>query len=263
MNTPFTDPRKQRAVDIHSLQAGEFAASYDDMTSDAYRTCFTYSRKRLDALIEGYLPERGDGLKAVDIGCGTGHYMARLRSRGFEVAGVDGSEEMLAHARDNNPESRLQCADVDRIQFGDAEFDHVMCIEVLRYLPDISGLIREMSRLLKPGGTALVTAAPPLNLNGYSIINRIASAYRVRGLVPLRQYFHGSRRLRRSFLESGFEKLIVHGVYLGPINWIEHAAPGALPRLLRRWEPIDAKLADLPALREFSNMFLVRAIRGN
>jgi ubiquinone/menaquinone biosynthesis C-methylase UbiE len=263
MNIAFGDPRKQRAVDIHSLQASEFAASYQDMSSDAYRACFTYSRKRLDALIERYLPDRGDGIKVLDVGCGTGHYMARLRSRGFDVAGVDGSEEMLLHAQQNNPEARLECADVDHIPFAAAEFDYVLCIEVLRYLPDISGVIGELSRLLKPGGIALATAASPLNLNCYYLINRIASSYRIRGLVPLRQYFHGSRRLSRSFLESGFDAVRVHGVYLGPINWIEHAAPRALPRLLRMWEPADSRLADLAVLKEFSNMFLVRALRSN
>src|SRR5262249_50130698 len=128
MNNAFSDPRKQRAVDIHSRQAGEFAASYRDMGADAYRACFTYSRKRLDALIERYLPQQGDGLKVVDVGCGTGHHMAKLRSRGFEAAGVDGSEAMLVHAGENNPGSRLACADVDRIPFGDAEFDYAFCI---------------------------------------------------------------------------------------------------------------------------------------
>jgi ubiquinone/menaquinone biosynthesis C-methylase UbiE len=263
MNTTFSDPRKQRAVDIHSLQASEFAASYEDAASDPYSTCFTYSRKRLDALIERYLPTRGDGINVLDVGCGTGHYMAGLGTRGFAVCGVDGSEEMLVHARRNNPAARLELGDVDRIPFDDAEFDLVLCIEVLRYLPDISGVIRELFRLLKPGGTALVTAASPLNWNGYYLVNRIASSHRIPGLVPLRQYFHTSRRLRRSFLASGFESCKVQGVYLGPINWIEHAAPPALPRLLRIWERADAKIADLPVLREFSNMFLIRATRGN
>jgi hypothetical protein len=115
---------------------------------------------------------------------------------------------------------------------------------------------------LKPGGTALVTAASPLNLNGYYLINRIASSHRIRGLVPLRQYFHSSRRLERSFLAAGFDSCKVHGVYLGPINWIEHAAPRALPRMLRIWEQADRKIADKPVIRELSNMFLVRAVRG-
>jgi len=213
-------------------------------------------------LIDRYLPGCGDGLRVLDVGCGTGHYMARLRSRGFEVAGVDGSEEKLLHARHNNPESRLEYADVDHIPFGAAEFDYVLCVEVLRYLPDISRAINELSRVLKAGGTALATAASPLNLNGYYAINRIASSYGIRGLVPLRQYFHSSRRLKRDFLESGFESARVHGVYIGPINWIEHVAPRALPGLLRMWERADTKFADMPVLREFSNMFLISAKRS-
>jgi len=262
MSTKFSDLRKQRAVDVHSLQAPEFASSYEDLVSDPYRACFTYSRRRLDTVIERYLPVHGNGLKVLDVGCGTGHYMAGLGTRGFDVTGVDGSEEMLAHARGNNPASRLELADVDHIPIDDAQFDYALCVEVLRYLPNIAGVINELFRLLKPGGTALVTAASPLNLNGYYLINRLASPHRILGLVPLRQYFHTSRRLRRSFLAGGFASCDVHGVYLGPINWIEHAAPAALPRLLRFWEHADAKIADKPVLREFSNMFLIRATRS-
>jgi len=52
-----------------------------------------------------------------------------------------------------------------------------------------------------------------------------------------------------------------HGVYLGPINWVERLAPRALPGVLRRWEPMDARLADRPLVRDLSGMLLVHAIR--
>jgi hypothetical protein len=55
---------------------------------------------------------------------------------------------------------------------------------------------------------------------------------------------------------------MVHGVYLGPVNWIERLSPSLLPAALKWWEPVDAAVSDLPYAREFSNMFLVHAIRG-
>ena len=51
----------------------------------------------------------------------------------------------------------------------------------------------------------------------------------------------------------------VHGVYTGPINWVERLAPRRLIPFLRRWEAFDRKLADGPVLRGLSNMLLVKA----
>lgn len=251
--------QKQRAIETHSMQAGEFAVSYQDLEQDAFGSCFTYSRRRLDHFLARYLPERGEGLKVLDVGCGTGRYMASLRQRGYLVAGVDGSEEMLAHARRDNPGVEIKQADVDQLPFADGSFDFAICIEVLRYLPSATRALAEMARVLKPGGVLLVTAAPVLNLNGYYIINRVASTIPVKGLVPLKQFFATSSGLRREVTKAGLEVTRIHGVYFGPINWIERLAPGILPAALRKWEAIDSRISDRPILREFANMFLVAA----
>jgi len=187
--------------------------------------------------------------------------MQRLARRGYVVAGVDASEGMLDHARANNPGAKIEKADVDALPFADAEFDRVLCIEVLRYLPDPTAAIREMSRVLKPGGVALVTATPLLNLNGYAIINRITATTRVANLVSLRQFFTTSWRLRRQFRDAGFRTVEIHGVYLGPVNWVERLARPALPAFLRAWEHIDGALSNHAPFRELTNMFLVRAIK--
>jgi ubiquinone/menaquinone biosynthesis C-methylase UbiE len=257
-----TEIQKQLAIDQHSVQAGEFAARYRELSEDAYHSCFAYSRKRLAVLLDSHLPQRGDALRLLDVGCGTGHHMASLRDRGFEVAGVDGSAGMLEQARINNPGTEIREADVESIPFEDASFDFVVCIEVLRYLPNSGPCIREMARVLKPGGVCLATAAPVLNLNGYWLVNRLANLIRVGDLVRLKQFFATSSGLRRQFLDAGFARPKVSGVYLGPVNWVERLAPRALPRVLKMWEPMDAGLADLPLVREFSNMFLVHAIKG-
>jgi len=187
--------------------------------------------------------------------------MASLAEKGFGVSGVDGSEEMLEQARANNPCADIRQADVESIPFADASFDFILCIEVLRYLPDSSRCIREMARVLKPGGVCLATAAPVLNVNGYWLVNRIANLVRIGDLVRLKQFFTTSQRLRRQFVSTGFCEPGISGVYIGPVNWVERLAPKALPPMLKFWEPIDSALADQPGLREFSNMFLVHAVK--
>lgn len=251
--------QKAQAITTHSDQSAEFMASYETLARDPYRDCFAYSRRRLEVALNRYLPEGGEGRRVLDVGCGTGHHMAALRSRGFVVAGVDGSDSMLVHARRLNPDSEIKQSDVERLPFEDGAFDYTLCVEVLRYLPSPDPCLREMRRVLKPGGVCLVTAAPLFNSNGYVIVNRVAPFIPIRSLVRLRQFFITSSGLRQAMTRAGFHEIQVTGVYTGPINWIERLLPQALPRTLRLWEPLDARLADKPGLREFANMFLARA----
>jgi ubiquinone/menaquinone biosynthesis C-methylase UbiE len=253
--------QRDRAIEVHSAQAGEFDAAYRTLQAAPYANCFTYSRRRLDALLERTMPGPESGPKLLDVGCGTGFHLARLRSRGFEVAGIDGSEDMLARARTANPGADLRQGDVSALPFPDASFDVVLCVEVLRYLAQPEACLKEMARVLRPGGVCLVTAAPLLNLNGYWVVNRLATMVPLLGLVRLGQFFTTSGRLRRQLRRAGFDRIAVHGVYFGPINWVERLTPRALPRLLRAWEPVDAAVCDRPLLRDLANMFLVRAIK--
>jgi ubiquinone/menaquinone biosynthesis C-methylase UbiE len=217
---------KRSAVAEHSLQVPAFAERYSRLSADPYESCFTYSRHRLQKVLERLLPERGEGLRLLDVGCGTGHHLARLRQRGIDVTGLDGSEEMIAVARANNPGVTIRQGDVEALPFPSDGFDVVLCIEVLRYLPGLAGCLREMARVLKPGGLCLATATPVLNLNGYWLINRLAGRFGVQGFSKLRQAFYTSGRLRREFETAGFRQPRVHGVYLGPVNWVERLAPG-------------------------------------
>jgi ubiquinone/menaquinone biosynthesis C-methylase UbiE len=250
------------AVEVHSDQAGEFADSYRDYDHDPYRSCFTYSRMRLQQALDGFLPQTADGRQALDVGCGTGHHLARLRAQGWDAAGVDGSDEMLAEARRANPDADLREADVGALPFDDGRFDLALCIEVLRYLPDPSNCIAEMARVVRPGGMCLATAAPRFSLNGYALVNRLALVAPIGDLVRLKQFFTTPGMLQRQFEQAGFEQVEVHGVYTGPLNWVEHLAPRRLESFLHRWELADRQLADRPRLRGVSNMLLVKAMRA-
>lgn len=250
---------KQNAIDQHSRQAEEFADRYRMLDEDPFGDCFLYSRRRLDLALRKHLPANGHGLRLLDVGCGTGNQLAKLGEIGFEVAGIDGSPAMLSHAKNLNPGADIRQADVESIPFPDGTFDYALCIEVLRYLQDPAPCIREIGRVLKPGGICLITATPLLNLNAYWLVNRLAGCLPVRNLVRLKQYFATSPRLQATLHDSGFERVDIHGVYIGPINWIQRLAPGLLSVLLRHWEPFDSALADRWLLKEFSNMYLVCA----
>ena len=258
--------QKSAAVAEHSRTADLFAQRYVEFETDPYRSAFTYSRMRLDALLAEKLPPVGSGMRLLDVGCGTGYQLRDLRKRGFDVAGIDGSEDMLRHAREINPGIDLRCGDVDSLPWEDASFELVVCVEVHRYLPDPLPCLSEIRRVLRPDGIALITAAPLFSLDGYAVINRVAlhlpdALLRMLRLTRLKQFFVTSSGLRSQLFNSGFSAVELHGVHLGPLNWMQRAARSRTPALFRSWERFDAKLADQSVLRDFSSMFLACARR--
>jgi SAM-dependent methyltransferase len=255
---------ENEAVAQHSREAADFAAGYAAMGKDPYASCFAYSRRRLDLLLARHLPARGDGLRLLDLGCGTGHHLAGLRARGFGAVGIDGSGAMLREARGLDPGAPLAQSDGARVPFASGTFDYVLSVEVLRYLPDVAPTLAEAARVLKPGGTLLATAVPWLSLNGYPIVNRLLRrGLSSSGYSPLRQYFTTVGRLRRDLAAAGFASGDVHAVYWGPLNWVERLTPSLLPRFLRRWERVDAAACPTGIARATANMVLAVARKAS
>lgn len=97
-------------------------------------------------------------LKVLDVGCGWGQYGEYLFSENNYVHGVDFAEGAIEEARSKFPGAVWKCADF--AQFGlpypDRYFDRVICLETLEHVPDPAALIREIHRVLEPGGLAIL-----------------------------------------------------------------------------------------------------------
>lgn len=89
----------------------------------------------------------------LDLGCAFGHTTRLLKRHGYEATGVDASADYIARARRTDPSGvYLQC-DAAHVPLSDGSFDGVLFLDVLEHLPDERGAIREVARLLRPGGT--------------------------------------------------------------------------------------------------------------
>lgn len=100
------------------------------------------------------------GMSVLDVGCGTGELLHRLKRshRGGLLAGVDPSGEMLALARRRlPPEVILLRAWAERIPFPDRQFDLVISCNMFHYIADPQVAVAEMRRVLKPGGSLVIT----------------------------------------------------------------------------------------------------------
>ena len=92
------------------------------------------------------------GDKVLDACCGTGDLALAGRAAGGDVVGVDFSEAMLARARGKAPEIEWVRGDAAALPFPDETFDAVTVGFGIRNLADLEGGLRELARVLKPGG---------------------------------------------------------------------------------------------------------------
>lgn len=104
------------------------------------------------------------GERVLDIGCGNARDIARIAELGGDVVGVDISAGMVAAARQELERMgksgiALRVGDATSLDFPDASFDKVLCSEVIEHIPDAPRALREMHRILKPGGS-LVLSTP-------------------------------------------------------------------------------------------------------
>jgi SAM-dependent methyltransferase len=102
----------------------------------------------------------------LDVGCGGGRTIAKLAAiaTGGKVYGVDYSAESVRFASGLNVDAiragrvEIRQASVSKLPFPDATFDLVTAVETHYYWPDLEGDVREIRRVLKPGGRLLLIA---------------------------------------------------------------------------------------------------------
>ncbi|PYQ15158.1 MAG: ArsR family transcriptional regulator [Acidobacteria bacterium] len=147
------DLRLQRRLSRRSPAEAFFAGAagrWDRMREEAYGRAFT------DAALLGLLP---GGWVVADLGCGTGHAAAALSPHVGRVVGVDQSAAMLKAARKRvaglaNVE--LRPGRLEALPMEDGTCDGALLLLALTYLEEPAAALREMARILRPGGRGVV-----------------------------------------------------------------------------------------------------------
>ena len=100
------------------------------------------------------------GRLAADIGAGTGFITEGLVDRGVKVIAVDQSEEMLAEMKrkfSGSHDIDYRIGDAESLPLLDGEVDYVFANMFLHHVEEPEGVIKEMVRILKPGGKLIIT----------------------------------------------------------------------------------------------------------
>src|SRR6478672_7020550 len=141
------------------------AATYDEKWSISFdRRCIEYARDRFEAITGS--PDPLPYATALELGAGTGFFSLNLKQAGIldAVHVTDLSPGMVEAAKANAEMLGFavqgKVADAERIPYDDNTFDLVVGHAVIHHIPDVEAAMREMLRVLKPGGRFVVAGEP-------------------------------------------------------------------------------------------------------
>ena len=220
------------AITAHPVGSAEFFRDLDE-----------YHFNKLHHLLT-LVPFDGlEGREVLEVGCGAGVDLIRFARGGARVTGVDLADSAIRLARQNFRHQRLAArllvADGERLPFADDQFDFVFAHGVVQYTANDRRLVREVRRVLRPGGEAVFQVYNRLSwLNALSKLMKVdleheeAPVLRKYSQREFRDAIDGFSEVRLVFerfpvisrLHKGWKALAFNTFFVGTFN--------ALPR---RW----------------------------
>jgi ubiquinone/menaquinone biosynthesis C-methylase UbiE len=229
--------------------------------------------KRL-RLIERYAVVRGR--RVLDCGCGAGDYVRAFLHLGADAWGIEFSQQKLLSTSRAGLAWRLSAGDLHDLAFADATMDVALMNEVLEHVPDERRALREVHRVLRPGGSLLIFSPNrryPFETHGASFRR---SGRRIPHYAPFIPYIplalartaidfwarnYWPRDLRRLVAESGFT--ISHTDYVWQtFEGISGHQPAWMTRIRRLLQAIAGTLEQVPLVRTLGVSQVIVARKG-
>ena len=196
------EPRLQRRVQRYGWDLA--ATSYEPL----WRTQLATAQQEL--MRHAVL---APGERVLDVACGTGATVVEAAAAvgpSGKVVGIDLSGRMVEAARRRAEESRVSNAtfarmDAERLDLPDASFDVVLCALGLMYVPDPARALREMRRVLRPGGRLVAVVWGDRSLCGWSPLFSIIDGEVETEVCPLFFRLGENETLAELCRESSFD----------------------------------------------------------
>jgi 2-polyprenyl-3-methyl-5-hydroxy-6-metoxy-1,4-benzoquinol methylase len=168
----------------------------------------------------------------LDVGCGSGEWLAFMRDLGWQVEGVDFDENAVRVAKQKG--LNVHCGALELQNYPDAKFDAVTLNHVIEHVPDPIGILSECARILKPSGKIVVFTP-----NSSSLGHRVFK-HNWRGLEPPRHlHLFSTQSLPFLLARAGFRNIKIRPqiarsvIYESALLW--HAGKGFSTKMRRVW----------------------------
>ena len=236
------------------MSALDNRAYYDDFAGWYERERHLPYHRMLDDLEVEIVQRYAAGKSALEVGCGTGLILDRVARFASEAHGIDLSGGMLARAAARG--LGVSQASATALPLADASVDVAYSFKVLAHIPDITGAMREMARVVRPGGYVLAefynarsirrlvkAVKPPTAVSDKThdehVFTRYDDAAAIKSYLPPELEWVATRGIRVITPVAAVLRVPVVGACL---RWAEH------------------RLADLPIARDHGG-FLVAICR--
>jgi SAM-dependent methyltransferase len=121
------------------------------------------------------------GHRTVDVGCGEGRLSRHLKQLGHAVVGVDASPSLVAAARAFDPFMDIRLADAAALPLDEASADLAIAFMSLQDVDAMPAAIREIARILQPGGRLCFAIVHPINSAGHFETEDADSPFVIKG----------------------------------------------------------------------------------
>lgn len=190
-----------------------------------------------------------NGKRVLDIGTGDGQYALEAARRGGQIVALDRNQSMLdaarLRARALDLPLQLHRGDATLLPFPDGSFDVVLAVTVLCLVPDAARAVREMARVLRPGGRLVLADLGRFNL--WAAKRRMQSWL---GASFWRStHFRSQRELCALARHAGLNVVAVRGTVHYPPSALAARVLAPVEPMLTRWRVPGAAFLALAAIR--------------
>jgi 2-polyprenyl-3-methyl-5-hydroxy-6-metoxy-1,4-benzoquinol methylase len=142
----------------------EYDDAFMDKMAGAYLEQTRWTRLRLSALMPLVEPRPGD--RILDLGCAAGALTHFFSQQGATVTGIDSEPKAIEKARSLFPDLEFALADVSKLPQADHSIDKAVAGDLVEHLdsPTLNAMLRELRRVLVPGGTISIYTPNPKHL---------------------------------------------------------------------------------------------------
>lgn len=151
----MSSPKKQVMERYNETSEGKAKKFRDPFYRFYYRMASAaFVRKHVDAVDSGSTP-----IRILDVGTGAGLYVYFVRGSNREIVGIDLSSTAVETAsRELGDEASFMLGDGEQLGFADDTFDVVLAMGTAEYVKDLSPMLAEFSRVLRPSGRVVLSA---------------------------------------------------------------------------------------------------------